>query len=272
MSISPSEFMQATPRALDGNSEWASRYARDLRGIITRQATLAPRSQQVHLGPSELGEPCHRQVVAKLAGLPRTNHVSDPWPSVIGTAVHAWLAQACRDDNEQEHQLRWVTEQRVAPHPDYPGSADLYDAWEQTVVDWKILGATSLAKVKSSTGPSRRYRVQLALYARGYRNLGLPVRRIALAALPRTAATLDNAYVWSQDCTPDDDILIDEVLRIMDLRQKLAIEVKEGRMSLDQVPATPDDDACFFCFQYRPQARYDKLGGCPGTALLKVAK
>ena len=22
---------------------------------------------------------------------PATNHISDPWPSIIGTAVHAWL-------------------------------------------------------------------------------------------------------------------------------------------------------------------------------------
>jgi len=265
MTVSPAEFMAASPRVLDGSSEWASRYARELRGVITRQATLAPRSQQAHLGPSELGEPCHRQVTGKLAGVPRTNHVSDPWPSIVGTATHAWLAQACRDDNERERALRWVTEQRVEPHPDYPGSADLYDAWEAAVVDWKVLGASSLAKVKSAAGPSRRYRIQLKLYARGYRNLGLPVRRIVLAALPRTASTLDGMFIWDHELTPQDDAEVDEVLRLTAARKALAAEVAAGRMSFMQVPAVPDDDACWFCPFYRPQAAYDGGPGCPGT-------
>jgi hypothetical protein len=265
MTLSPAEFMAATPRALNGNDEWASRYARELRGIITRQATLAPRSQQVHLGPSELGEPCSRQVVGKLAGITPTNHVSDPWPSIVGTSVHAWLAEACRDDNTHERQLRWVTEQAVEPAAGYDGHADLYDAWEKTVVDWKVLGTTSLAKIKSPSGPPRRYKVQLLLYARGYRNLGLPVRRVAIAALPRTAATLDSMYIWSHLCTPEDDVLVDEVLRVTEVRQQLAAEVRAGRMGFMDVPATPDDAACFFCIHYRPQSAYDGGLGCPGT-------
>lgn len=129
--------MAATPRGLESNTEWGRRYSRELRGVITRQATLAPRSQQVHLGPSEIGETCDLQVVSKLVGAPRTNHISDPWPSIVGTAVHAWLAQAFDDDNARDNMLRWVTETRVTPHPLYPGSADLYDAQEQAVVDHK---------------------------------------------------------------------------------------------------------------------------------------
>jgi LAGLIDADG-like domain len=136
-SMTPADFMATAPRALDGNSAWASRYAHELKGVITRQATLAPRSRQVHLGPSELGIACDRAVVGKLAGLPRTNHVSDPWPSIVGTAVHAWLAQAFLDDNARERMLRWVTETRVIPHPEHPGTADLYDAYEAAVVDHK---------------------------------------------------------------------------------------------------------------------------------------
>lgn len=238
--------MAATPRALEGNTDWASRYARELRGVITRQAELAPRSQQVHLGPSELGAACSRQVVGKLAGVPRTNHVSDPWPSIVGTAVHAWLAQACNDDNARDHMLRWLTETAVAPHPDYAGHADLYDAVEHAVVDWKVLGATSLNKVKSPKGPSRRYRVQLLLYGAGFRALGLPVKRVVLAALPRTAATLDSMFVWEHLCVPEDQVLIDEVLRVTEIRQWLGTEVREGRMRLEEVPAVPDDDECFF--------------------------
>jgi hypothetical protein len=245
--MSPEAFMAATPRGLESNTDWGARYARTLRNVIVRQATLAPRSQQVHLGPSELGEACDRQVVAKLAGAPRTNNVSDPWPSVVGTSVHAWLAEACRDDNSRDQVLRWITEQAVEPAFGYAGHADLYDSVEKCVCDWKILGATSLNKIKSPKGPPRRYQMQLLLYARGYRNLGLPVERVAIAALPRTAATLDSMFVWDHVCTPEDDILVDEVLRRTEIRQWLGTEVKEGRMQLNQVPATPDGDTCFFC-------------------------
>jgi len=267
MSISPQEFMAATPRGLESNSDWGSRYARELRGVINRQASQAPRSRQVHLGPSELGETCDRQVVGKLAGMQRTNHVSDPWPSVVGTAVHAWLAQAFEDENRREGVLRWLTETAVAPHPDYGGHADLYDAQEQAVVDHKVLGATSLNKVKSVKGPSRRYQVQLLLYGAGFRALGLPVKRVVLAAYPRTAATLDGLYVWDRPCRPEDEYLIRDVLARTEVRKLVAADVASGAMSLNQVPAMPDDDGCFFCPLYRPQSAYDGGPGCPGTVL-----
>jgi hypothetical protein len=257
--------MSATPRGLESNSDWGRRYAHTLRGVITRQAQQAPRSQQVHLGPSEIGEACDRQVVGKLAGAPRTNHISDPWPSIVGTAVHAWLAEACNDDNRRDRTLRFLTEVAVAPHPGYAGHADLYDAEEAAVVDWKILGASSLSKVKSPKGPSRRYQVQLLLYGAGFRALGLPVKRVVLAALPRTAATLDGMYIWDRVCTPADEELVREVLDRMAIRQEIAAWVRDGSMSLMQVPAHPDDDGCYFCPLYRAQSAYDGGPGCPGT-------
>jgi hypothetical protein len=239
--------MASTPRGMESNSDWGSRYARELRKIIWLAAEQAPRSLQVHLGPSELGAICDRQVVAKLVGAGRTNHVSDPWPSIVGTSVHGWLAAAFDAQNARERVLRWLTETRVSPHPHYPGHADLYDASEQAVVDWKVLGASSLSKVKRPEGPSRRYKVQLILYGAGFRALGLPVKRVVLAALPRTAATLDDMFVWDHPCTPADETLITVVLRRTEIREQLAAEVREGRMSLNQVPVSPDDDECFFC-------------------------
>jgi hypothetical protein len=260
----PAAFMAATPRIMESNTTWGARYARELRKVITTQASEAPRSVQVHLGPSELGAACSRQVVGKLTGATRTNHVSDPWPSIVGTAVHAWLADAFQAANARENILRWVTEVAVTPHPDYPGHADLYDAFEAAVVDHKVLGQTSLAKVKAVSGPSRRYKVQLLLYGAGFRALGLPVKRVVLAAYPRTAATLDGMYVWDHVCVPEDEILIREVLDQAALRQEVAGWVRAGAMSLNDVPAVPDDDECFFCPFYRPQSAYDHGPGCPG--------
>ena len=262
--ISPEEFMGVAPAMPGGNTPWAQRMAADVKGVVTRAAARAPRSTQVHLGPSELGVMCDRQVVGKFAGAPRTNHVADPWPSVVGTAVHAWLAKAFDDDNARTGVLRWLTETRVTPHPLYPGTADLYDAAERAVIDHKVLGATSLAKIRAGR-PPRKYTVQLLLYAAGYRNFGLPVDRVAIAAYPRTASTLDGLYVWDHPCGPGDLALVESVLARTEIRRQLGAAVAAGQLALEQVPASPDDSECIFCPFYRPQAARDGGPGCPGT-------
>jgi hypothetical protein len=267
VTTTPAEFMAAAPHTalLGGSSLWASRYAGEIRRIVVLAAAHAPRSTQVHLGPSELGAICDRSVVGKLIRVAPTNHVSDPWPSIVGTATHAWLAAAFDADNRRSGTLRWLTEQRVTPHPDHPGTADLYDAAEQACCDHKVLGPTSMAKIRSENGPPIHYVVQLLLYARGYRLLGLPVKRVAIIAYPRTSSTLDGLYVWDREYTPADDALIEEVLDRTVIRKAVADEILAGRMSLSQVPITPDDAACFYCSQYRPQSAHDGGPGCPGT-------
>src|SRR4051794_33501684 len=174
MTVSPAEFMQAAPAPLNGSSAWASRYATELRRVFTDHAARAPRTLQQHLGPSELGVACDRQVAGKMAALPATNHVADPWPSIVGTACHAWAAEAFEADNLRQGLLRWIAEQRVTPHPEHPGTADLYDALEQCVDDHKFLGESSMAKIRK--GWPRHYLVQLLLYGLGYFLMGLPVR------------------------------------------------------------------------------------------------
>lgn len=257
--------MAAAPAPLNGSSAWASRYATELREIITHHAARAPRSVQRHLGPSELGSACDRQVAAKMAGLAYTNHVSDPWPSIVGTAIHAWLAECFAAENERTGIARWVTEQRVTPHPDHPGTADLYDAVERAVVDHKCLGATTLAKLKAH-GPPRKYIVQLLLYGLGYRLLGLPVDRVALAAYPRTASTLDGMYVWERPYTPEDDAIINAVFKQTTIRHDYAALLHQGLITLQDIPACPSDDECFYCPFYRPESAKDgRLDGCPGT-------
>lgn len=267
MSISVEEFMTAAPAPMGGNSPWAARYAAELRRVVVEQASSSARNLQAHLGPSELGSPCDRQVAGKLAGLPVTNHVVDPWASVIGTAVHAWLADAFTAANARQGTPRWLAEQRVIPHPEHPGTADLYDAAELTVVDHKVLGESSMAKVRSAAGPPIRYVIQLLLYGKGYRNLGLPVRRVALAAYPRTAASLDGLYVWERATGPEDDALITEVFALTDRRKQMAADIRSGRKTLTDIPFTPDDDECFFCPFYRPQAAHDNGPGCPGPRI-----
>lgn len=271
---SPGQMLARVPSLPGGNTPWAQQYGRELREIIVRQAHRSPRNLQIHLGPSEIGEVCDRQVVGKFSGQPQTNHVTDPWPSIVGTAVHAWLADAFAKENNLDGILRWVTEQRVAPHPSYPGSCDLYDASNMCTVDWKILGPTTISKISGPDGPPRRYVVQLLLYAKGYMNLGLPVDRIVLAALPRTAPTLDQTYIWEHRLVPEDDLLISQVLSQTQLRYQIAREVMSGDIPIEAVPITPTSENCQWCPFYRPQvAREIREGrqqgpGCPGHSPL----
>ncbi len=254
--------MKAAPRPLNASSPWGSRYAAELRRIVVEHAKRAPRSLQVHLGPSELGHVCDRQVVGKMAGVPATNHVWDPWPSIVGTAIHAWMAEAFTAANER-YGMRFVAEHRVTPHPNHPGTADLYDAVEQAIVDHKCLAESSMAKIRKQ--PPIHYIVQLLLYGHGFRLLGLPVRRVVLAAWPRTGSSVDGLYVWDRPYTPADDELINQVFQRTAVRARLADEVRAGHLPLSLIPATPDSDVCLWCPLYRPQFSRDGVG-CPGTA------
>lgn len=267
--VSPADFMSAAAAPLNGSSPWASRYAAELRRVVVEHAERSPRNLQLQLGPSEVGVACDRQVVGKMAGQPKTNHVSDPWPSIVGTAVHAWLAEAFAEDNRRKGLIRWLPEQRVTTHPDtnliHPGTGDLYDAVEQSVDDHKCLGESSMAKVRSNRIP-RKYVVQLLLYGEGFRRLGFPVRRVALIAWPRTGSSLDGLYVWDREHSAEDDQLIEEVFDQTRIRQQLALEVHAGRLPINAIPTAPDSDECFFCPFYRPQSARDGGPGCPGTA------
>lgn len=261
--------MAHSPGLLNGNTAWAQNYAHELRKVITEHGNNSDRNLQVHLGPSELGEACDRQVAAKMAAVARTNHVMDPWASIVGTALHMWLEVAFTADNSRTA-LRWLTERRVTPHPDHPGTADLYDAREQAVVDWKNLGDTSMAKVKAADGPPRKYVVQLLLYGRGYRNLGLPVKRVVLAALPRTKSTMDSMWVWERLYTPADDELLQEVFAQTLIRKVYAQQIRAGVLNWMDIPATPSDESCYFCPMFRPESAHNpNAGGCPGHSAAK---
>jgi hypothetical protein len=261
------EFAATAPTPPDGNTPYASQYAMQLRQVVIRHAARNPRSLQRHLGPSELGSPCDRQVAGKMAALPSTNHVSDPWPSIMGVAGHKWMEGAFLSDNQLSGYMRWLVENRVTPHPEHPGNSDLYDGFEFAVVDHKFLGVTSMNKLKSR-GPSILYEVQIKLYAHGFRQLGLPVNRVVIAAWPRTGSSISGLYVWEQEYDQArDDALIAQALSVTSMRKVFAQGLMDGRIKLMDIPAQPDEDVCIFCPFYRPQsAHVQGVGGCPGHA------
>lgn len=267
----PMPAVPNVPRLPGGNTSWAARYGALMREVHDRQADRQPRSLQVHLGPSEVGSVCDRQIVGKMTGAKHTNHVTSRWPATVGTGVHVQLAQFFANENLLNQDERWHPEIRVVPVPEHAGTSDLYDALEYAAVDHKALGETQIAKLRRR-GPSTQYFVQLLLYAKGLQNQYKRVDRIVLVAWPRTAPTLAGMYVWEHVLTQDDDIIISQWLSLTRWRAEVASRILAGQLRIEDVPFTPND-GCAFCSQFRPEAAQELARGlqpgpgCPGNSL-----
>ena len=157
----------------------------EIRRIIETRMSSQPRDLQREIGPSELGTSCVHCLAAKLAGWPERRRPA--WLPFIGTCVHARFEQWFGEAEEtvftgpapEDERRRFVPEMRVTVghlqglHAGYDvkGSIDLYDRKTGSTIDWKIVGNTTLTKVKAH-GPSQQYRVQASLYGIGLKNRG----------------------------------------------------------------------------------------------------
>lgn len=219
----------------------------DIIAMVRHKASNAPRSLQTAMGPSETGHPCMRKMAYSLMSVPRCNAEWDPFPSIVGTAVHSWLQEAAEQDNERLGRKRWLIETRVEVTPGLSGSCDLFDQDSGCVIDHKVLGVTSyMAKIKD---PGLTYRNQVHQYGRGFKRLGYEVNRVAIAIFPR-AGTLSKMHLWSE---PYDDARVDEVLARRDAVIGLLddLDVESNPERYQWIPATPDQ--CTFCPQWKPE-------------------
>jgi hypothetical protein len=174
-------------------------FALEIQRMVNEYDASRPRSLQKHLGPSEIGSPCDRQLAMKLAGLPEINQVADPWFPIVGSAVHEWMAKMTLWYNDvylgRAHNPRFIVENRVKVEArnagyDTAGSTDVYDVDHQRVVDWKIVGVTTMRKVDKGSTPQEQagpqYTVQAMTYGKGWRQAGYPVKTVMIAFLPRS--------------------------------------------------------------------------------------
>jgi hypothetical protein len=171
------------------------------RDEIVRAIASTPRTLQRRIGPSEIGSSCDRCLVEKLAQVPEPERVGFAWLPFVGTAVHAALAEIFAAANAGQQRARYLVEQSVEVGEilgePITGSVDLYDMETAEVTDWKIVGQSTLAKVKA-VGPGALYRAQVHLYGRGISRRGLPVKRVRVAFLPRNETHLGNAVLWHE--------------------------------------------------------------------------
>lgn len=221
---------------------------------IKNFANNAPRSLQRAVGPSQVGTPCTRQLGYLMSDVEPSRDVHDPWPSILGTATHAWLADAFMHANNVARQqglpTPWHLERRVDVGFGLRGSCDCFHEPSGTVLDWKILGDTQYRKYASGE-MSETYRKQSHLYGLGYVRAGYTVTTVAIGMFGR-AKRLSDLHIWSE---PFD---IELALRALDRMRKVQVLLQCGVAPL-RIPATPGS-ACYFCsFKGDP----DK-GLCPG--------
>jgi hypothetical protein len=251
--------LNAGPNSLfvdsDGSQGHNESMQRDLTEVIQWAYRSQPRTRQVMLGPSQLGEPCARKIAYQVAGTPSLNKAMDPWPALVGTAVHAWLEQAIGKFQAEAGAVRWLTETTVQVDDMVTGHVDLYDIETSTVWDFKTLNSDNIKKYREN-GPIPNYRTQVHLYGMGMINAGHPVDRVGLIGLPRSG-WLSGMWVWSE--VYDEQIAARALSRMYGIaEQVLELAVDEHPDQFMAIEATPSQ-LCTLCEFYRP----DVPGGCP---------
>lgn len=236
-------------------------YASELRGVIEAAILDTPRSKQANIGPSEIGTPCDRRLGYRALGVEKTNDTPG-WRPTVGTAVHAWLADtftaanAAWRDQTGETGTRWLVEHRVDVGDDITGSCDLYDRVTRTLIDWKVVAATTLRTAKGD-GPSEQYRIQAHLYGRGWTRRGLDVDTVGIFYLP-SSGELYEGHLWTE--AYDEDVATGALERLARIK---ALTTAFGDKALAALPTNVEPRMCRFC-PWNLAASTDLTAACPG--------
>lgn len=239
----------------------------DLEAVIRDYARADWRSQQVELGPSEIGQACQRRLALTILGADPVNDDRDEWTSSVGTAIHAWMAKALVHKNEllvaAGLPARWLVEQETEVRTGLVGHTDAYDLWTHTVLDHKFPGVTAIRKARKRGNPGKQYIWQAHCYGRSWARLGFPVRNVAIAMYPRSGLVRDT-WLWQEPYSPAkaDEALahVDSLITAMDIADGLG-ELPTLLQTLER-----DTDNCQWCPFYNggPAAADDPVAACGG--------
>jgi len=234
----------------------ATNLADRIKDVVNNRSANAPRSQQKRIGLSEVGEICVRKSSYKLLDWAKTNPATDPWASISGTAIHAWLANAFEQYPDQ-----YLVEQKVQVTDELSGTADLFDIANKTVIDHKCVGATAM-KSRKKSGMTHQQRVQINLYGFGFEKEGRDVQKVALAFYP-LGGRLDGLYTIVEPY--DRQLALDAIQRLEDTQVLLwQLDPEANPKNWDLIPTTPTN-ACSYCPWFLPYSK-DGSKGCPGEA------
>lgn len=247
----------------EGEDPEAVQIKKEIVDVVKFRDDRNPRSHQTNIGPSELSSPCDRRIGYRLCGVRAINTTLDPWPAIVGTAVHDWLEGAFLDWIKATGSKDWVTETRLNLSDFVTGRSDLFNVPRGIVIDYKGVSPDKMKKIKASGSPDN-YRTQIQIYGLGYEKLGYTVNKVALAYFPRAGNIKDlHVEVFDYDRTVGLASL-ERVPRIAG--QLLDLDPLSNPHRWEQVDASPTHD-CGFCPWYNFR-RTPELGasdeGCPG--------
>lgn len=234
--------------------------------ILTAYDASRPRSVQITLGPSEIGNPCMAQLVRKLAGMPETPRADVPWAPLCGTWVHDGMATALAWYNEQIGRERFIIEKRVWLNEVEHGRGDAFDVDINTVIDWKYVGSTALHEADMGRADPQ-YQVQIDLYGLGHENAGRRVDFVRLVYLARS-----HDYWAGREWTRAYDRgRAQAALSRLAVAKGYARAVQAG-LPIDQIPL--DHEGCTWCPFHVPSMNAPSHDGCPGapTAIPSVSQ
>lgn len=252
-------FDSPPPPPGQANNQFALALRDEISDIILWANKTSTRSQQTELGASELGGECLRKLGYRIADQPPVNNENDPWPAIVGTAIHEWLEKVVLR-YEQTHTLgRWKTEMTVHPNDYVKGHTDLYDTKLHTVIDYKTAGTEKMREIRKGNIPAD-YIQQVNLYALGHLRAGRRVENVALIFFPRSG-WLSGTYVWS---APFDRKLAEAALEKVNkvATGLIYYKVTEIPENWVKVPATPSKE-CSYCPWYNPSVDVANIDGCP---------
>lgn len=242
----------------------AASLKQSLADIILWHEHNSPRSRQQSIGPSEIGNPCDRRLAYRIAGTKGANTSSDPWPAIVGTAIHSWLEGAVNRYQSVHGTTDWLTELPVSPDPLVRGRSDAFHLPSCTVVDFKTTNADTMRKLRKGDSPSPGYLTQINLYGLGHERAGRLVKNVALVYYPR-AGWLDDAFVW---VTAYDRSIADKAIRrLYQIGFRLLdLDIERHPDRFADIEASPGDN-CVWCPMFSrdmdPTVKASDLG-CPG--------
>lgn len=243
-----------------------------LAGILDRhQNGIGTRSQQRHIGPSEVGDPCDRALGYRLQRVPRARDEGLKWAPLIGTWAHTGIAEALTQENERLKRPRYLIEERVEIAPPLlpGGQVDCYDTDTEEVIDWKLTGKTRMTHYRRH-GPGDVYRTQAHLYAYGWRKAGKDPKSVRIVFLPKWSVDLLDGYEWSEPYRPEiAENALRRLQRVTYLTTAVAVAADARNWAL--IPSAPGSDNCTYCPWRRPGGPADATG-CPGDSDEVLAK
>jgi hypothetical protein len=220
----------------------------DLQGMLIKSLeafdSQRDRSQQIEVGPSAIGG-CRRQVYHILKESPKVNTETESLASILGTFIHAGIAEAIK--REDPFGDNFIIEQEVT-FGNLKGHVDLFIKDQGLVVDWKTTKKASLRYF-----PKLQQRLQVQVYGYLLSQNGHDVKNVSLVAIPRDGIMTEiRAHVEPYD----EALALEGLTWLNDLRALVALNG----------PAPEPTERLNFCANYCDY--YDPTGeiGCPSMS------